>query len=282
MPPEQELATIAEREAELAALQTSFDEYIESSRLLEEELDAELEKVQKQLSESNLANSNLMQQLENITPQLHQLEKALSKANTKLNGEIELRRKAELDQDEAEAKARACEGTIDALKEESDKAFQELAFREDEMDELKIMFEVEKEKHQEEMQLLRQELEDMRHNIHMEWRKKDDEQKNVHSNGSQNATENGNFSIEDDEKFKKQLEVLQEKEDYIKSLEDELELVTEELIESNDEKAKLLSQMADKKRHPVAFDDDYDSDVLSTAASSVPLSIIKRTKMRKL
>lgn len=37
--------TIAEREAELAALQSAFDEYITSSRELEEELDAELGKM---------------------------------------------------------------------------------------------------------------------------------------------------------------------------------------------------------------------------------------------
>lgn len=42
MPP-----TIAEREAELAALQSAFDEYITSSRELEEELDAELAKMRK-------------------------------------------------------------------------------------------------------------------------------------------------------------------------------------------------------------------------------------------
>ena len=39
--------TIAEREAELAALQNAFDEYISSSRELEEELDAELGKMRK-------------------------------------------------------------------------------------------------------------------------------------------------------------------------------------------------------------------------------------------
>lgn len=37
--------TMAEREAELAALQSAFDEYIASSRELEEELDAELAKM---------------------------------------------------------------------------------------------------------------------------------------------------------------------------------------------------------------------------------------------
>ena len=35
----------ADREAELAALQTAFDEYIASSRELEDELDAELAKM---------------------------------------------------------------------------------------------------------------------------------------------------------------------------------------------------------------------------------------------
>lgn len=39
--------TVAEREAELVALQSAFDEYIASSRELEEELDAELAKMRK-------------------------------------------------------------------------------------------------------------------------------------------------------------------------------------------------------------------------------------------
>lgn len=38
-------ATVAEREAELIALQSAFDEYIASSRELEDELDAELAKM---------------------------------------------------------------------------------------------------------------------------------------------------------------------------------------------------------------------------------------------
>ena len=40
-------ATVAEREAELLALQHAFDEYIASSRELEEELDTELAKMRK-------------------------------------------------------------------------------------------------------------------------------------------------------------------------------------------------------------------------------------------
>jgi hypothetical protein len=38
-------SSVAEREAELIALQSAFDEYIASSRELEEELDAELAKM---------------------------------------------------------------------------------------------------------------------------------------------------------------------------------------------------------------------------------------------
>lgn len=45
--PEAFPATVAEREAELLALQSAFDEYIASSRELEEELDAELAKMRK-------------------------------------------------------------------------------------------------------------------------------------------------------------------------------------------------------------------------------------------
>jgi hypothetical protein len=41
------MSSIQEREAELAALQSAFDEYITSSRELEEELDAELAKMRK-------------------------------------------------------------------------------------------------------------------------------------------------------------------------------------------------------------------------------------------
>lgn len=43
--PEAFAPTVAEREAELVALQNAFDEYIASSRELEEELDAELAKL---------------------------------------------------------------------------------------------------------------------------------------------------------------------------------------------------------------------------------------------
>ena len=42
-------AALGEKEAELATLQNSFDEYIESSKELESELESELAKVEEQV-----------------------------------------------------------------------------------------------------------------------------------------------------------------------------------------------------------------------------------------
>eukprot|EP00562_Extubocellulus_spinifer_P020182 CAMPEP_0178588094 /NCGR_PEP_ID=MMETSP0697-20121206/26830_1 /TAXON_ID=265572 /ORGANISM="Extubocellulus spinifer, Strain CCMP396" /LENGTH=1481 /DNA_ID=CAMNT_0020224381 /DNA_START=164 /DNA_END=4609 /DNA_ORIENTATION=+ len=138
--------TTADREAELAALQTAFDEYIASSRELEDELDAELAKMQEKLAESSAANATLAAQIEDITPQLSSLEKALSDAKAELSSEREQRRGAELAQDEAEARAREAEGTVAKLREECDDAIEQLAFREEELEEVKLELEVEKER----------------------------------------------------------------------------------------------------------------------------------------
>jgi hypothetical protein len=51
--------TVAEREAELFALQSAFDEYIASSRELEEELDAELAKMRECNDDSSINDEAL-------------------------------------------------------------------------------------------------------------------------------------------------------------------------------------------------------------------------------
>merc|ERR1712087_88456 len=94
----------------------------------------------------------------------------------------------------------------------------------------KIMLEVEKEKHNDEIMSLRQELNDMRHNIHEEWKKLEE------NGGIPKSPSKGSFSSQEGPS----MEVLKEKDEYIKNLEDELELVTEQLIESNDETARLM------------------------------------------
>jgi len=234
------LPTVADREAELAALQTAFDEYIASSRELEEELDAELAKMQEKLAESSAANAALASQLENVTPQLTSIEQALSVARSKLERESASRRKAELAQDEAEARARQLEGAIGALREECDSLHEELAFKEGEMEEAKIELEVANESH-------RQEVEDLKSEIEALEGKSGD-------GGADKGTarrESVGSHDEVDEIMgdsKKDSESPDGSAEYIQTLEDELELVTEQLIESEQKLSETEGKLADAER----------------------------------
>jgi len=211
MPP-----TMEEREAELAALQSAFDEYIASSRELEEELDAELAKMQEKLADSSAANAALSGQLENIAPQLASLEKALSDSRAKLKVEQKLRRQAEQDQDELEAKYREVEGNHLAIRDECDAVHEELAFKESELEETRLELEIERERHA-------VELEDARAEVAI------DNTFDPTSGQEKSAPAAPAPSSDVDEA-------------YVKKLEDELELVTEQLIETE----ALLSQTEDK------------------------------------
>lgn len=216
MPP-----TMAEREAELAALQSAFDEYIASSRELEEELDSELAKMQEKLADSSAANAALSDQLENIAPQLSALEKALSESRSKLKVEQKLRRQAEQDQDDYEVKHREIEGNLAALRDECDAVHEELAFKESEMEETRLELEIERERHS-------VELEDAR---------------------AQAAIDN-TFDLTSPGKNQGNKPELTKGVDeaYVKKLEDELELVTEQLIETE----SLLSQTEERLRNSEA------------------------------
>jgi len=200
-----------EREAELAALQSAFDEYIASSRELEEELDAELAKMQEKLADSSAANAALSGQLENIAPQLASLEKALSDSRAKLKVEQKLRRQAEQDQDELEAKYRETEGNLLSIRDECDAVHEELAFKESELEETRLELEIERERHAVELEDARAEIEN-----------------NATPNSEKKADTPAPASDVD--------------EAYVKKLEDELELVTEQLIETE----ALLSQTEEK------------------------------------
>mmetsp|Transcript_14692 Transcript_14692/g.40857 ORF Transcript_14692/g.40857 Transcript_14692/m.40857 type:complete len:1338 (-) Transcript_14692:2287-6300(-) len=207
--------TMEEREAELAALQSAFDEYIASSRELEEELDAELAKMQEKLADSSAANAALSGQLENIAPQLASLEKALSDSRAKLKVEQKLRRQAEQDQDELEAKYREVEGNLLAIRDECDAVHEELAFKESELEETRLELEIERERHA-------VELEDAR---------------------AESAIDNTLDQTEGKEKSATAAAPSSGVDEaYVKKLEDELELVTEQLIETE----QLLSQTEEK------------------------------------
>ncbi|KAG7361683.1 kinesin motor domain containing protein [Nitzschia inconspicua] len=214
-------ATMAEREAELAALQSAFDEYIASSRELEEELDAELAKMQEKLADSSAANAALSAQLENIAPQLAALEKALSESRAKLKEEQKLRRQAEQAQDELEAKYREAEGSLAALRDETDAVHEELAFKESELEETRLELEIERERH-------RVELEDARADAALGQAFDNDNGDKASTSKTDQGTDKSSSSGVD--------------EAYVKKLEDELELVTEQLIETE----ARLSQTEEK------------------------------------
>lgn len=240
------MATIEDREAELAALQSSFDEYIESSRMLEEELDAELNKMQRRLGESSHTNQTLSAQLENVTPQLSSLERALAKANEALSQETENRRRAETRQDEAEARARAADGTIERLRDENDRALQEVAFKDDEMEELRVMMEVDKETHQGQLNELREEIHSLRCGV------------------ATNTASPAKDYAEDEERAA-----------YVTNLEDELELVTEQLIEANELATELQDRLNETERPPDVVGDAENEDVPSSLSTTAGASALQ-------
>lgn len=229
--------TMAEREAELAALQSAFDEYIASSRELEEELDAELAKMQEKLADSSAANAALSAQLENIAPQLAALEKALSESRSKLKEEQKLRRQAEQAQDELEAKYREAEGSLIAVKEECDAVHEELAFKESELEETRLELEIERERH-------RVELEDALAGVPTP------ASGTVKTDDATRGEAGASSSVD---------------EAYVKKLEDELELVTEQLIETE----ARLSQTEDKLAILESKTSDNDMDKLLSDVDAI-------------
>ena len=75
------------------------------------------------------------------------LEKALSDSRAKLKVEQKLRRQAEQDQDELEAKYREEEGNLMSIRDECDAVHEELAFKESELEETRLELEIERERH---------------------------------------------------------------------------------------------------------------------------------------
>jgi len=240
--------TVADRDAEIAALQTAFDEYIASSRELEDELDAELAKMQEKLSESSGANAALIAQLESLNPQLSQLERALSETKTKLESESTARRQAELAQDEAEARAREAEGTLEKLRAENDQVHEQLAFREEEVEEMRLELEVEKERHTVEHEELAAQLTEAR---------KSRSNGDAKASGKEEKKDKDDISVMSEDDFVTMavgsadgVANGDDHEDYIKRLEDELEDVTEQLIEAETNISNMEGKLnaADKNK----------------------------------
>ena len=181
---------------------------------------------EEKLADSSAANAALSAQLENIAPQLAALEKALSESRYKLKEEQKLRRQAEHAQDELEAKFREAEGSLIAVREECDAVHEELAFKESELEETRLELEIERERH-------RVELEDAMAGAPFSPKAVDIP-----------SGKDGASSTVD--------------EAYVKKLEDELELVTEQLIETE----ARLSQTEEKLSNLESKAADTDMDKL--------------------
>jgi kinesin family protein C2/C3 len=159
---------------------------------------------EEKLAESTAANAALSAQLENISPQLASLEQALTESRTKLREEQKLRRAAENAQDEADQRVRELEQSLQQAREECDDVHEELAFRENELEEMKLELEVEKQQMMNELAAARS------------------------SAPTEVVTEAAD-------------------EGYTKKLEEELELVTEQLIDMEKRLSEAEADVANKQ-----------------------------------
>jgi chromosome segregation ATPase len=194
--------------------------------------------LEEKLAESSAANAALSSQLENLAPQLSSLERALTDTRSKLDREEKLRRRAEQAQDEAESRLREAEGDLLAIKDECDAVHEELAFKESELEETKLELEVEKERH-------RVELQEVLNDVAARQRAAAAEPPEENGKSQTTGTDSTRSSAEeyDDDTS------LEEKgsDDYVKRLEDELELVTEQLIDAEQRLTRTEEELEDTK-----------------------------------
>jgi len=136
---------LEEKQKELDALQSEFDEYIASSREVEEELDAELARCQNDLTKATNDNATLTTQLSQTQSQITTLTDKLTTLTTQLQNETTKRITSERTTSEAESKLRQAEGTLAAirstelrkLKEENDELCERLGLLESEAEDCK-------------------------------------------------------------------------------------------------------------------------------------------------
>jgi DNA repair exonuclease SbcCD ATPase subunit len=190
---------------------------------------------EEKLAESSAANAALSMQLENIAPQLTSLENSLTDSRRQWKEEQRLRRHAEQAQEMAEARLREVEGSVQQLQRENDALHEELAFKESEIEENKLEMEIEKEQ-------LREELEEIRGDLIAKARQLQNSQQNNNGNASSSAggPEDDSFPADPAEADSNGYG----DDAYAKKLEEELELVTEQLIETE----KRLTTTEDKLR----------------------------------
>ena len=221
-------------EAELLALQKNFDDYIAESKELEQELEQEVLNLQKKLDESSASNSALVLRLESVTPQLLALEQEIHQLRSKIEEEVIRRRQAEQEQDKADSARRAAESTAQRLQEENDTLHEELAFQSSELEEARNSIDELILRHEEECSRIQREMRDRPASLTLSADAPIVEAPNQHNGHSQIGSS--------------------EQAEYIKSLEDELEIVTEELIDTQKKltQSELHSMEADQAKKRIS------------------------------
>lgn len=200
-------------------------------------------------------------QLENIAPQLNSLESALTESRRKLKHEQELRRAAEQAQDDADQRLRELEETIQHVRDECDAVHEELAFKENELEETKLELEVEKQQLQNELKSLRQKWEDAEARAARQQPSLMDSADE--NDGNTLETSRKSKSIDSNEESAMQATPSVD-EAYVRKLEEELELVTEQLIETENRLSEMegtvqsLQQQNHTLRQQGRSDDDED------------------------
>jgi len=263
------MTTLEAKQAELDAVQLAFDEYIVSSRELEDELDAELTKCQNDLANAESRNAALVSQLSNVTPQLTALENKLSNLTSQLQQESQRRIAAELLAEESQNKLRESEGSLAAvrssemkkLKEDLEDLHERLAFAEGEAEDYRYELESERERHREELEEIKGDVEVLKNRLKEKEallgeyqnskrvlidRVSAEEKKPIGNSdeifGDEEKVEGASSSrVERKEKVESWVE--SDREDYIRTLEDELELVTEQLIEAESKLSRTEAQL---------------------------------------
>ena len=211
------------KEQDLITLQTNFDEYIASSRELEEELDAEITALHEKIHESSAANQSLIAQLKSVTPQIESLESSVDALSTQLQNCRTAKLKAEQSSDELSSKIREMEVTLEQLQASEDQATEELALQMGELEEAR-------EEYSAEINRLRNELSEAIHKLES----REEEQSN---NALPNSSASGNVGDAADTNGGGG------DPEYIKSLEDELELVSEQLIDAQNQLSEVAAQL---------------------------------------
>lgn len=240
------MTTLEEKQKELDALQEAFDEYIESSRELEEELEADFTKCQNDLTKAESRNTTLSSQLANIQTQMNSLEKKLSTLNTQLSSETQRRISTETRTEEAENQLRVSEGTLAAvrstevrkLKEENEDLCERLAFLESEVEDYKNVLNAEKEMYREMVKELKDDVAVLKVRLEEDRKTKEETKLSNGHQGSSDKVKDDDTRVNHANDEKVDLPppppvdsgaTKGDREEYIRTLENGLELTTEQL-----------------------------------------------------